>query len=191
MTGESDYSYLEAMKDDLVLYCREYQYKNGAFATAVTETTSIIDDLNIIINSPLLATYERKAFEQVKNAVIRVRNMQVRGEKADFLRIDMETEESTKAIEKVISVDMKLRGQYEPPSMIQIYREDRTVIETILMDKDGEKTYYKGGQLGVIPGAPQAFNEAQQKTREESFGPKENYDGDHDARGMVPSIFPP
>ena len=60
------------------------------------------------------ATY---IFYLVKNAVIRVGNMQTREEKTNSAHIDTEAEESTKAIEKVISADMKLRGQYEPPSI--------------------------------------------------------------------------
>ena len=75
MAAESEYGYLQAIKDTLVHCCGEYRYKNGAFATVVTETTSTIDDLNIIISSPLLASHERKAFEQVKSAVISVRNI--------------------------------------------------------------------------------------------------------------------
>ena len=188
MAGELDYSYLQAMKDTLLLSCKEYRYKDGAFATAVTETTSTFDDLNIIINSPLLATHERKAFEQVKNAVISVQNMEARGEKLDFLRILLETQERTTAIEKVVSADMKLRGQYEPPMMIQYPGKNGTVEETILIGNDGEEMRYKGGQPGVVPGAPQAFNDAQQKAFGNVFRPEKKDDGVHGAKGMVSKI---
>ena len=187
MAGGFDYSYLQAMKDTLVLYCKEYRYKNGAFAMAVTEATSTVDDLNIIINSPLLTTHERKAFEQVKNAVISVQNMEARGEKLNFLRILLETQEPTTAIEKVVSADMKLRGQYEPPPiMIQYPGENGTIKKTVLIGDDGEEKSYKGGRPGVVPGAPKAFNEAQQKAHGNLFRPKRKDDGDHDARGMIP-----
>ena len=162
MAEDLEYSYVQAMKDSLVRACGEYRYKNGAFATAVTKTTSIIDDLNIIINSPLLATNEKKVFEQIKNIVISVRNMEAHGEKLDMLRISMEP---IMAFDKVVSADMKLRGQYKPPTLAQIQGENGTVKETILIDDDGKVTCYKGGQPGVIPGAPQAFNEAQQKAQ--------------------------
>ena len=192
MAGQLDFSWLGAIKAALVLYCGDYRYKNGAFATAVTETTSTVDDLNIIINSPLLASHEKKAFEQIKNAVISVRNRKARGEKLNEFRLLMEAHEPTKAMEKVISADMKLRGQYEPPpNMIQIQDQDGTTEETILIDEDGKATRYKGGQPGIVPGAPQAFNEAQQKAFGDKFGPKKKDNRDHGAGGMIPSISVP
>ena len=181
-----NYMYLQSMKDTLVLACGENWYKNGAFATAVTTTTSIIDDLNIIIKSPLLTAYERKVFEQVKNTVIGVRNMEARGEKLDALRFLTDTHEPTMAIEKVISADMKSRGQYSPPWMIQIPGENGTIKKTTLIDDDGNETHYEGGEPGVVPGAPKAFNEAQRRANRNSFRPKEKGDGDQQARGMVP-----
>lgn len=181
MAEDLKYSYLQAVKYSLVLACGEYRYKNGAFATTVTETTSTIDDLNIIINSPLLAINERKVFELVKNTVISVRNMEARGFELDMLRI---VTEPTMSFDKVISADMKLRGQYKPPMLAQIQGENGTVKETILIDDDGKATHYEGGQPGVVPGAPQAFNEAQQKAQK-------TLSKDPDADGNAPPISHP
>ena len=177
------------MKDTLVLFCKKYRYKNGAFATAVTETTSTVDDLNIIINSPLLTTHERKVFEQVKKAVISAQNMEAHGEKLDFLPILLKTQEPTTVIEKVVLADKKLRVQYElPPIMIQYPGKNWTVKVTISIGNDGEETRYKGGQPGIVPGAPQAFNDAQQKAFGNVFRPEKKDDGVHDVRGMVSEI---
>ena len=103
----------------------------------------------------------------------------------------MITGDSTTAIENVISADMKLRGQYKPPMMIQTQGEDGTIKETIVIDDDGEETHYKGGQPGIVPGAPQAFKNAQQKAHGNLFRPKKKDDGNHDARGMVSSTSVP
>ena len=176
------------MKLSLVRSCRKYRYKNGAFATAVTTTTSPVDDLNIIINSPLLTSYERRVFEQVKKAVISVRNKEARGENLHELHLVMGP---YMAFLQVIEADMSLRGLYVPPTMGQIMGQDGTIKETILIDNDGNETHYEGGEPCVVPGAPQAFNEAQRRAHGNFFKPKEKDDGDHNSRSIVPSIsFP-
>ena len=182
MAGKSNYSYLQMAKDTLVVACCHYQYKNGAFAKSVTKTTSTTDDLNIIINSPLLAANEKKAFEEARKAVISVQSMGVRDQEFDLLRIK-EIGEPIIALQQVIEADMKLRGQYKPPTMVQVEGENGSVGETIVIDDDGPR-HYKGGQPGVVPGAPQAFNEAQQKAQK-------TFVKDPDASGNVPPISVP
>ncbi|KAG7009216.1 hypothetical protein G7Y79_00003g010840 [Physcia stellaris] len=97
-----------AMKETLLLANGPYGYKNGAFAGAVTPATSVIDDFNVMISSPLVTAHEKLVFEKAKNLVVRLRNMKARGEEPDNLQFIKDCNCAFK-LEKVLSADMKAR----------------------------------------------------------------------------------
>ena len=170
-----------AMKETLLQANGPYGYKNGAFAGAVTPATSVIDDFNVMINSPLVTAHEKRVFEKTKDLLVRYRNMKARGEEPDNLQFAADFECAFE-LEKVLSADRKARGEYVPPLMMQTVGKNGEIEESILVDDDGG-TRYKGGKPGVVPGAPEVFNKAQEQAHGDLLNHFGKKGSDHNARG--------
>lgn len=181
MSQDIDIS-LWAMKETLLLGNDPYRYKNGAFAGAVTQDTSMVDDLNVMISSPLVTAREKWVFEKAKKCVLRLRNMKARGEEPDIVQC---FEEGKCALElnKVLWAEKEARGEYEPPLMMQTVGENWEIKESVLIDDDGGETRYKGEKPGVVPGAPEAFNKAQEQAHGNLFNRHGKKGSDHDTGG--------
>lgn len=175
-------SFLQAIKETLLLAIGPRRYKNGAFAGVATQATSMADDLNFMISSPLVTAHEKRVFEKVKRSVVKLRNMKVQGEKLDTFQVLMESECGHELV-KVFSADMKARGEYVPPMMLQTLGENGEIEESILIDKDGGGTRYQGGKPGVVPGAPEAFNKAQEQAHGDLLNRHGKEGSDHHAGG--------
>ena len=173
MASEDIDSFLVALKRTMVAICGVSRYKNGAFEAAVTTDSALVDDLSTIISSPLLTTHEKSVFSQVKRAAINLRNMKAHGEKPDDLRILSEGM-CVMAMDDVVGADCKARGQYKPPTMCQIIGADGEVRESMTIDHENKVEKYKGGKPMVVPGAPEAFNQAQTEAFGHTFNPESN-----------------
>ncbi|KAI4172309.1 MAG: hypothetical protein LQ346_008621, partial [Caloplaca aetnensis] len=152
---------LQMMKDTILIAVQRYNYKGGAYAAAVSTTSPVLDDLNTIINSPLLSKHEKDIFSQMKRSTIILRNLQARGEKPpDGLQM-ITLFSWAMELEEITAADAKKRGQYVPPTMMQAMGDNGEVEESFLFDNEGGVTRHAGGKPGVVPGAPEAFNQAQ------------------------------
>ena len=128
-----------AMKETLLLASGPYSYKNGAFAGAVTPATSMIDDFNVMISSPLVTADEKLVFEKAKKLVVRLRNMKARGEEPDNLQFIKDWNCALK-LKMVLSADMKARGEYVPPLNMQQWARRGEIKESLFIDDDGGET---------------------------------------------------
>ena len=173
---------LTAIKETLLIGIGPYRYKNGAFAGAVTPATSVIDDFNIMISSPLVTAREKHVFENVKNWVVKLRNMKARGEEPDIPQL-LKDGECAMEMSGLFSAEKKARGEYVPPMMVQTVGENGEIEESILLRDDGGETRYKGGKPGVVPGAPEAYNKAQEEAHGYLLNRHGKKGSDHDAEG--------
>ena len=174
MASDDIDTFLVALKRTMVLICGISRYKAGAFEAVVTADSALLDDLSTIISSPLLTTHEKSVFSQVKTAAINLRNMKARGEAPDDLRILSEGM-CVMAMDDVVGADCKARGQYKPPMMCQIVGANGEVKETMTIDHENKVEKYKGGKLMTVPGAPQAFNQAQMEAFGDNFNLESKY----------------
>ena len=148
-------SFAQSVDDD--------NYKNGAFKGQITNTMSMTDALRVFINSPL-CTDEEKAnnfLPMLKLWIGAKRGWNIAERTGDTKRAS-EALFQTYAIlsdmsDAVFDADLRARGGYVPPSLIQVVDDDGNVTETVTIAEDGTSKTTQGGEVGVVPGAPEGY----------------------------------
>lgn len=150
-------------------------YKGGAFRGLTNASTPPLDVLNILLASELVTEQEKaKAFRPWKQALIRFYNTDPAAvSPLQMIMLMMRCPEWC----EVFDDDIRKRGGYVPPTMIQTLNDNGTVNETRTLDRNGNVQVTEGGRPSEVPGAPEHFNKAQGKHWE-------NVGESADARGM-------
>lgn len=154
--------WIKSLQDTFYLAAHRDNFKNGGFKEQISATTSPLDAINTFIASPLLEQAEKAMFCEFRKQFIRLQNDNP--EKMSPMELTMRMF-STLSLEicDMFEVDMRKRGQYVPPTMIQTVGENGAITSTYTLDSSGKSTHHRGGTLGVVPGAPPEFNAANEQ----------------------------
>ncbi|KAK4904310.1 hypothetical protein LTR66_017919, partial [Elasticomyces elasticus] len=136
-------------------------YKGGIFRGMISDKTPYTKAIDILCASPAVRDDEKDALRYLKIGIDMLKGMYEAGHEWDriFKMINLIGEK----FESWYKADMKERGMYVAPTMIQITDKDGKIVKTVTVDMDGNSQTYQGGEYGRIPGAPQEFYDRQKK----------------------------
>ncbi len=142
----------------------EQNYKGGAFRGLFNASSPPLEVLNTLIASKIVTEEEKtKAFRPWRRGLI------------EFLKLEKKDTSGMEPLEMIMPMfgmmdwfevfgdDLRSRGEYAPPMLMQTIGSDGSVEQTHEVDKDGNRKTTQGGRLGEVPGAPKDFNDRQAK----------------------------
>jgi hypothetical protein len=65
-------TFTKVIKDTIILAAHKYKYKHGAFKDQISETTTVIHDLNHLIASPVTTKAEKIVFPNTRLTLIKI-----------------------------------------------------------------------------------------------------------------------
>lgn len=137
----------------------DWNFKNGAFKDSITSKTTTFDGIDVMRASALLTENEKFDLMQLRQNLQAIASGQP---SMSSMTVLVETFTLGEKVTKMFDEDRKKQGQYVPPMMMYAMGKDNKVKESFALSDDGTKTF-EGGEVGVVPGAPEEFNQAQRE----------------------------
>ena len=173
--------FFDQIREEILRGAHQLNYKGGAITDKISESTPVLDAINMLLNCPTNNADEKKAFTELRMVYV---NMKREGKKEpeDYLpdqKLRMAIMLLLLHCIEVFQGDAKAHSMYISPTTFQRLRPFGTVAQTYTIDNDDTKSVSEGGKIGIPPGAPELYAKAQAENMKQFSTDLKNAKGNH------------